>query len=241
MKKFAAICLFVVAGLLSFVTARAQEIPKEIKGGILNGKATYLPSPDYPAEAKDAGIEGTVVVDVVIDGSGTVISAVARPEVVKTRSANEVDEKENAVVDPLFRQAAEKAAREARFPPTLLNGVPVHVSGSVVYSFMSDSAGSPVNGGILNGKANSLPKPPYPEIANSVRVSGVVVVRVIIDESGNVSSATAISGHPLLRAGSVEAARNAKFSPTRLNGQPVKVSGMLVYNFVPPKKEETTN
>jgi protein TonB len=55
----------------------------------------------------------------------------------------------------------------------------------------------------------------------------------LIDEKGNVLSATAISGHPLLRAAAVEAARGAKFSPTLLSGQPVKVSGVISYNFTP--------
>ena len=91
----------------------------------------------------------------------------------------------------------------------------------------------PVSGGVLNGKATSLPKPPYPAAARAVRASGSVSVQVVISESGSVISATATSGHPLLRAAAVAAARGAKFSPTQLSGQPVKVSGIITYNFVP--------
>lgn len=90
-----------------------------------------------------------------------------------------------------------------------------------------------ISGGVLNGKATSLPKPPYPPAARAVRASGAVSVQVLIDESGNVVSASAVSGHPLLRAAAVAAARSAKFSPTMLSGQPVKVSGVITYNFVP--------
>ncbi len=90
-----------------------------------------------------------------------------------------------------------------------------------------------ISGGVLNGKATSLPKPPYPPAARAVRASGAVTVQVLIDESGNVVSASAVSGHPLLRAAAVSAARSAKFSPTQLSGQPVKVSGVITYNFVP--------
>jgi len=89
-----------------------------------------------------------------------------------------------------------------------------------------------IQGGTLNGKAVSLPNPEYPEIARNVGASGSVSVEVIIDESGNVISAKAISGHPLLMAASVKAARAAQFSPTRLSGEPVKVKGVLTYNFV---------
>ncbi|HJS52368.1 MAG TPA: TonB family protein [Pyrinomonadaceae bacterium] len=90
-----------------------------------------------------------------------------------------------------------------------------------------------VSGGVLNAKAISLPKPPYPPAAKAVRASGAVTVQVLIDEDGNVVSATAVSGHPLLRAAAVAAARGARFTPTSLGGQRVKVSGVITYNFVP--------
>ncbi|QYO66445.1 energy transducer TonB [Leptolyngbya sp. 7M] len=70
--------------------------------------------------------------------------------------------------------------------------------------------------------------------ARAVRAEGPVTVQVLIDEDGNVVSASAVSGHPLLRAAAAAAARQAKFSPTMLSGQPVKVSGVITYNFVAP-------
>jgi TonB family protein len=90
-----------------------------------------------------------------------------------------------------------------------------------------------ISGGVLNGKATSLPKPEYPEAARAVKASGAVNVQVTIGEQGNIISASAVSGHPLLRQAAEEAARNAKFAPTSLSGVPVKVTGVLVYNFVP--------
>jgi protein TonB len=91
---------------------------------------------------------------------------------------------------------------------------------------------APISGGVLNGKAISLPKPNYPPIARQAHASGTVVVQVTIDENGSVISAHAVSGHPLLQAVSVAAARGARFSPTKLSGQPVKVTGVITYNFV---------
>ena len=77
------------------------------------------------------------------------------------------------------------------------------------------------------------PAPPeYPEIAKRAHAAGSVTVEITIDETGNVISAHAVSGHPLLQAAAVTAARQASFAPTRLNGEPVKVAGLLVYNFV---------
>ncbi|HEU0253738.1 MAG TPA: TonB family protein [Pyrinomonadaceae bacterium] len=91
---------------------------------------------------------------------------------------------------------------------------------------------APISGGVLNGKAISLPKPAYPPIARAAHASGTVVVQVLIDENGSVVSAKALSGHPLLQAVAVSAARQARFSPTKLSGQPVKVTGVIQYNFV---------
>jgi len=91
---------------------------------------------------------------------------------------------------------------------------------------------APISGGVLNGKAISLPKPNYPPIARQAHASGTVTVQVTIDENGSVISAHAVSGHPLLQAVAVAAARGARFSPTKLSGQPVKVTGIITYNFV---------
>ncbi|HEV8367602.1 MAG TPA: TonB family protein [Pyrinomonadaceae bacterium] len=91
---------------------------------------------------------------------------------------------------------------------------------------------APISGGVLNGKAISLPKPAYPPIARAAHASGTVVVQVLIDENGSVVSAHAVSGHPLLQAVAVGAAKQARFSPTKLSGQPVKVTGVIQYNFV---------
>jgi protein TonB len=91
---------------------------------------------------------------------------------------------------------------------------------------------APISGGVLNGKAISLPKPGYPPIAKAAHASGTVVVQVLIDENGSVVSASAVSGHPLLINAAVTAARQARFSPTKLSGQPVKVTGVIQYNFV---------
>lgn len=90
-----------------------------------------------------------------------------------------------------------------------------------------------ISGGVVNSKATNLVKPPYPPAARAVNASGAVNVQVTIDENGNVISAAATGGHPLLRDAAVRAARSSKFSPTLLSGQPVKVTGVIVYNFTP--------
>ena len=89
----------------------------------------------------------------------------------------------------------------------------------------------PVSGGVLNGIAISLPAPKYPETAKRLRVSGLVTIEVIIDETGKVISAQASSGPASLREVAVQAALQARFSATKLSGQPMKVAGLIHYKF----------
>jgi len=93
---------------------------------------------------------------------------------------------------------------------------------------------NPLPGGILNGRALSLPKPPYPVLARHNRAAGPVVVKVEIDECGRVVNAEAVSGAIELRQVSVDAARRARFSPTLMGRVPVRINGSIHYNFVYP-------
>ena len=104
--------------------------------------------------------------------------------------------------------------------------------GERVYASANPEREASISGGSLNDKAISLPPPEYPAIARAAHASGTVTVEIMVDESGKVIAAHAISGHPLLQAAAVTAARQAEFTPTRLNGEPVTVRGLLTYNFV---------
>ncbi len=236
---------FAVMFGIAVLGVQAQEGVKErvINGGMLNGKAVSLPKPEYPAMAREQGKGGTVTVEVVIDESGLVVSATGSAAV-KTRAGAEGMRAEKEDVDPSLIEAAENAARMARFSPTMLSGVPVRVKGAIFYNFVPgkgdgyDADDSRVKGGVLNSKAVSMPLPVYPPAARAVRAEGSVSVQVTIDEDGKVIEASAVSGHPLLRAAAVKSALDARFSPTLLEGRPVQVSGVLVYNFVGPEKSD---
>lgn len=88
------------------------------------------------------------------------------------------------------------------------------------------------SGGVLQGSATKRVEPAYPPLAKAALVSGSVVVEVTVDEEGNVISARAISGHPLLKDTAIAAARGWTFTPTRLQGDPVKVIGTITFNFI---------
>lgn len=95
----------------------------------------------------------------------------------------------------------------------------------------TDPRSKAISVGIMNSKATTLPKPIYPATAKAVKAAGQVIVRIWVDENGNVTNAQAVSGHPLLQTAAVAAARQAKFTPTKIAGKAVKVTGLLTYTF----------
>jgi TonB family protein len=87
------------------------------------------------------------------------------------------------------------------------------------------------SGGVLQGSATKRAEPTYPPLAKAAQVSGSVVVEVTVDEEGTVIAARPISGHALLKDAAVSAARKWTFTPTTLQGVPVKVIGTITFNF----------
>ena len=111
--------------------------------------------------------------------------------------------------------------------------------GRVVAESSSDAGPAQSQWGVLQGEAIRKCVPIYPPLALAARVSGAVVVELTVNEEGNVRSARAVSGPPLLRDSAVNAARGWKATPTKLSGVPVKVIGTITFNFVLGEKGST--
>ena len=178
--------------------------------GDVTQDAVYLPQPRVPSNIRFPQNEIVKVIVIIDFSSGKVAEAQAFSGMAE------------------LRPYAEEVALCARFPkPGDLKG---KASGYLQYKFDDSNKSNlgQANGGLLNGKALSLPPPVIPPDAN---FSGSISVRVELDEEGNVISARAVSGKVCLAEAAVEAARKAKFSKTFLSGVPVKISGVVVYNF----------
>jgi TonB family protein len=242
MKKMVLPALFTLFFVVSaFSQGGVPEPPKLIS----------TPKVDYPTVAKDSDIYGAVFVRVSVDEAGNVTSAEF------ARGPGSVCG--SVTFEPVvaLRNAAVDAARQAKFEPARSGDHAVPYTTEMRFTFAAPPGRSSkkaettfsavgtsdestatnesqtISGGVMNGKALALPKPSYPAAARAVRASGAVPVQVLIYEDGTVFSAEAVGGHPLLQAASVAAACSAKFTPVLLSGQPVKVSGIITYNFVP--------
>jgi TonB family protein len=204
-------------------------VPGGVSKGVTPGEVITKAQPVYPAVAKQANASGEVRVEVIIGENGRVISAKA------------------VTGHPALRSAAEDAASLWVFKPAEVGGKPVQVTSTLSFVFNlappptsvppAEATGAEtskkitVSGGVLQGKAIKKVQPPYPPIARAARASGPVQVQVIISETGEVIEASVVSGHPLLRDAALQAARQWLFHPTELSAVPVKVQGILTFNF----------
>jgi hypothetical protein len=242
--------LFIVLVLSVFCLGAAGQT----EDGVTLAKIIKSSKPDIPPEAKQTGLGGKVSVDVTIDENGKAASAenVTGPGWVCPSV-----ERQDVLA---LRSAAKVAALKTQFSPATKNGTPIksilrlnfqfpqtpinvpHVKGNFKrvdeYNAETKTAegvpdGLTISGGVLTGSAMSLPKPPYPPAARAVRATGSVKIEVLIDVDGTVFSAEGVTGHPLLIGAARTAACKATFVPTQLEGKPVKILGIITYNFVP--------
>lgn len=170
--------------------------------------------------------------------ASVVTTPVNKPEPKTTAANNKNNKKAAAPVVPELPSASTSATKLASGPVDLkVQAVSTNQQLPVIaLDEPPPSPGpkpilKPVSGGVLNGTAIVLPPPIYPEAAKRMRTQGVVSVDVILDETGKVVSANASSGPAILREAAIAAALKARFSPTKLSGQPVKVSGVINYKF----------
>ena len=243
--------------LLFFSCVSGQKNKIEIEtvfSGNVQPRPLVLPAPKYPPAPI---LPGIISVEVSVDETGKVSSAT------NATGPYPVCKSVNDPIVLSFRTAAIEAARKSKFAPTMIDKKPIKIGGRINYTLGSpkvelrvvknhkldrltrvvikDSSTSviPVDNreqrrlSGISSQAKSLGKPKYPAAARAVRATGVVQVQVLTDEKGNVYSAEAVSGHPLLRGAAENAACDSRFFPTHLSGKPVKVSMILTYNFVP--------
>lgn len=234
--------------LFAIVSASAQVVPQRVRvsEGVSQGLLINKVDPVYPPLAKQARIQGSVILQVVISKSGDV-------ENVQLFSGH-----------PLLAPAAIDAVKQWRYKPYLLNGEPVEVETRVRVNFTlaegvagdhpggqgADEPGSiapsdpgsaehaaiprrvRVSSGVSSGLVVTKVPPKYPPDAREQRVQGTVVMSVNIDGEGNVANIQLISGHPLLAPAAIEAVKQWKYRPYLLNGSPVEVETQVQVNFI---------
>lgn len=211
-------------------------------------------SPLYPPLARQARIQGTVVLKIVIDKSGGVQNV------------------QKVSGHPMLAPAAAEAVTQWRYKPYLLNGDPIEVETNVAVKFalsdkpaaggMAGDAPGGLHGSIRGTETTGPPSAtepktpkrvrvsqsvmqvflirrvdPVPPAEPGVRIQGSVVLKAVIDRSGNVEQLQLLSGHPLLVLPALETARRWKYQPFLSNGGPVEVETTVRVDFAETKSK----
>lgn len=230
--------------------ASSQAIPTRVRASekFMQGLLMTKVSPDYPSLARDARIQGSVILTVHINKSGDV-------ESVQLFSGH-----------PMLAPAAIDAVKQWKYKPYLLNGEPIAVETRVTVNFMladkppegtvgsvpgsipegeqggiAPSTADPVHpavpqrvrisSGVAQGLLITKIPPQYPQNAKDQRIQGLVVMRAIIDKEGDVANIELISGHPLLAPPAIDAVKQWKYKPYLLNQTPVEVETQVQLTF----------
>lgn len=206
-------------------------------------KVLYMPKPEYPEIARATGVRGQVEIGILVDETGSVISA--------SLISGHI----------FFHKASLDAAYKAKFEPLLLSGKPARVHTRVVYNFVKEpdsDVGEVTSNDTVDDESEILPgsikvsrcyecedlmiKPPdvaYPDYVGygPQEYKGEVGVQITIGEEGNVESAKGISGNMYFRPMLEKASLSAKFKPTFVDGKSVKKTAVIFYKITPPGKE----
>lgn len=235
--------------------ASAQAVPQRVRvaNTIISQQIVTKVAPAYPPLARQAKIQGAVVLKVQISKSGDV-------ESLQLISGH-----------PILAPAAIEAVKQWKYKPYLLNGEPVEVETSVTVNFTlsdkpaaeNEGAAGDVPGGIpggvrfgVVGTVSSTPgnapnaatrvsvstavaqsllvtkvQPQYPADAKEQHLQGIVVLKVIIDKEGNVSNIQLITGLPELAPATIEAVKQWKYKPYLLNETPVEIETRIQVSF----------
>jgi TonB family protein len=227
--------------------AASQAVPVAVRAddNVMAVRLLKRVPPVYPPLARQARIQGTIILKVHITKSGDVAN-------IQLVSGH-----------PMLAPAAIEAVKQWKYDPYLLNGDPVEVETNVAVNFklagtapaaggtgdisegpagiVSNTPGDQasaaipqrvrVSSGVAQGLLVSKVNPMYPPDARDQRIQGVVILQATIDKEGNVANLQLVSGHPLLAPAAIEAVKQWKYRPYLLNGNPLEVNTQIQVNF----------
>ncbi|CAN5204355.1 hypothetical protein BH20ACI2_BH20ACI2_25880 [soil metagenome] len=175
--------------------------------------------------------------------SGSVVSAVGEPAVTPTTVAAMPDDRlvaQNSPAQtpsvttqpPIYVRSAPPTPKESPKTETV-EPAPNLVAEDVAVKTETTAVAvsGPIDVGSLLAYATSRAQPVYPPAAKTIRTTGVVKVEVTVNEEGEVTGIQKASGPAMLQSAAKDAVRKWKFKPFLRDGQPVKATGFVNFNF----------
>jgi protein TonB len=198
--------------------SRPPSSPRTVTAGVQvkAPQKTKHVDPEYPSSARSAGVQGQVVVALIIGTDGRVESASTKTSI------------------PALDPGALVAAKQWEYAPTAYDGEAVRVAMDVGVDFKLVAPQPPMR---VGGSTAPLQKrdvrPVYPPEAKNKRIEGVVIIEVTLTADGRVQDARILRGIPLLNQAALDAVRQWEYQPTLVKGVPVPVIMTVTVQFPP--------
>jgi TonB family protein len=213
--------VFVVATVCNPQVTRLNGDRIEAPEAWTKGNLLEVVDPDYPAELREQGIAGKVVVNIVIDKAGAVIAATPK-------EGNEQ-----------LSKLTLAAVWQWKFRPFVYEGKLQEVETTATVEFSQNQpfvrASKPmtlrVSQGVAQGNMRHKVAPEYPYEAKLRGIQGDVILAITITTTGDVANLHVISGDPLLTEAAIDAVKQWKYKPYLLKGQPVEVATTVKISF----------
>jgi TonB family protein len=201
-----------------------QEIEKDAVraiGDIKRPKLIKTVWPVYPEIARQAKVEGVVILEIKTDEDGRVMA---------TRVLRSV---------PLLDQAAIDAVKQWVYEPKLIDGKPRKILFTETVSFKLDEKDvEEFSKGAVKVKDDIPPPelitrvdPVYPEVARQAGVAGAVILQVRTDVKGRVKDVMVLRSIPLLNKAAIDAVRKWVYEPLLIDGEPREAVFTVTVSF----------
>ncbi len=235
--------LLLLVTLTTVAVSQAKPVLVHLSENVAQALLMKKVAPVYPPLARQAHIQGRVILKVRINKSGDVVN-------LQLVSGH-----------PILAPAAIEAVKQWKYQPYLLYGDPIEAETNVTVNFTLpdkppvEGVVGDMPGGVPEGEKGGLAPQPagpgrvrvpssveqglvitkvppqYPPEAKDAHIQGVVLMNVIVDKEGTVSNIQLISGHPLLAPAAIDAVKQWKYKPYLLNETPVEVETQVHVNF----------
>jgi len=183
-------------------------------------------APVYPEIARQAQVEGTVILEIKADEQGHIV------DVRVLRSI------------PLLDMSAIEAVKQWKYEPLVIDGKPRPVIFTVTVRFLLDSGFKKdvlkkFAAGAIRAEGEIQPPqllkevtPVYPEAARQAEVQGTVILAVKANEEGRIVDAVVLRSIPLLDQAALDAVKQWVYEPKIIDGKAAPIVFTVTVRFV---------
>lgn len=202
-------------------SAEVKNEPKPVLKPVIENKDLPLKEKPKVEDASKAPATNTVAKNDANDTTNTILPTDRGIRVIPSAKKEETQKSENKDQPNVKSTIQDEPKTETRKPE----------ENNVAKNENKVTDDSPLPVGSLISFATKRVNPVYPRQARNMRMTGIVKVEVVVDEDGKVATVENTEGPSLLKRAASDAIKKWQFTPFERDGQPVKATGFVSFNF----------